>query len=161
MKIKDYISLDIRYKNNLEGSIIRWEKMVDFYYSGVKNKTELLEGLSITFPSNYKNEIILTKIEAEGLCPHHFLPTHYILEISYIPSENKVVGTSKVYMAFKSIVAQPLLMEDIFIEFFNEFWKRVKPFKLKMTMRGKYECNHKDNVSRDAEVILSKEKKRK
>lgn len=157
MKIKDYTYLDIRYKNNLDGSPNRWEKMIDFYYSGVKNKKSILEELSVTFPSKYNNEITLTKIEAEGLCPHHFLPTYYTLELSYTPSGNRVVGTSKVYMAFRAIVAQPLLMEDIFIEFFEEFCKRVKPVKLKMTMRGKYECNHKDGVDRDTEVILSKE----
>lgn len=156
MEIEEYKLLDKRYKDNLEGSDKRWRKMMDFYYKGVRDKENNLKELSIVFPSKYQDEITLTKIEAEGLCPHHFLPTHYRAELTYVPNRGHVVGTSKVYMVFQTIVAQPILMEDIFVEFFNEFQSRVNPKKLKLTMWGKYECNHKDEVSRDAEVILSK-----
>jgi GTP cyclohydrolase I len=160
MKIEEYKLLDKRYKDNLDGSEKRWEKMVDFYYRGVKDKENVLRELSVVFPSKYQDEIILSKVEAEGLCPHHFLPTHYTAEIGYKPSGDKVVGTSKAYMAFKLIAAQPLLMEDIFDEFFDEFWNRVKPLEMRMEMRGKYECNLKDGVLRSAEVVLHRERKK-
>lgn len=161
MKIQDYCALDPRYKVNLNGSLRRWERMTDFYFRGVTEKNKVLKELEVTFPSDYKGPIILTKFEAEGLCPHHFLPTHYTAEVTYTPANGRVAGTSKAYMVFRAIVAQPLLMEDIFDEFFTEFWKRVQPAELKMEMRGKYECNFKDSVSREAEVVLVKEKKRK
>jgi GTP cyclohydrolase I len=161
MKIQAYLDLDPRYQANLEKSMDRWERVLDYYYQGVQVKGEVLKELSKTFPSEYKGPITLTKMEAEGLCPHHFLPTHYTAEITYTPTGGRVVGTSKAYMAFRAIAAQPILMEDIFDEFFNEFWERVHPAELKLEMRGKYECNHKDGVSRDAEVVLVKEKSTK
>ncbi len=157
MKIEEYKLLDNRYAVNLEGSDERWERMVDFYYKGVKEKLFALKELSKVFPSKYKNAITLTELKADGLCPHHFLPTHYRAEVSYVPKNGFVVGTSKAYIAFRAIVGQPILMEDIFEEFFNEFLDKVKPASLKLKMWGKYECNHKDGVSKNAEVILEKQ----
>lgn len=154
MKINDYIKIDPRYAESLDKSVERWERMVNYYYRGVEMKQSVLEELDTTFLSSYSGEITLTGFEAEGLCPHHFLPTHYTATLTYVPSGNKMIGTSKAYMVFRAIAAQPLLMEDIFEEFCSEFRERVKPRCFTFEMRGKYECNHKDGVSRDAEVVL-------
>lgn len=133
---------------------MNFKKTTRYYWK--KDKAEAIEELQTIFKTKYSGPIKLTGIEAEGMCPHHGLPTHYRAELIYIPANKLVVGTSKPYKVFRAIAAQPILAEDVFEEFWQIFRKQVKPKGLELVVKCKFECNYKDGVSRDAELILER-----
>jgi GTP cyclohydrolase I len=125
-----------------------------FFYQGMKTKKDILNELNISFPSNYKEPIVLHGLSAQSLCPHHLLPNIYTADFAYLPA-GKIVGTSKPYKLFAAIMAQPLTMEDATEEFINEFYNRVKPAGCVVEIKGQLICMQKSGFDCHSTSIIT------
>jgi GTP cyclohydrolase IA len=65
-----------------------------------------------TFPSDYNGLVVQTKIQADGLCPHHLLPVRYKVAVGYLP-EDQAIGLSKLTRITQLCFTKAGLQEDL------------------------------------------------
>ncbi len=123
-------------------------------YSGIEDKTKIIDELNVTFPSSYKEIVILKKLKGNSLCPHHLLPIQYLADFAYIPNK-KLVGASKPYTVFKILAAQPVTQEDLTEEYIEEFWKRVQPMGCIIKIIGRFFCFENDNIESSTSKVIT------
>lgn len=127
-----------------------------YYYRGITQKEDILKQLSITFPSKYKDLIVVKNLKGASLCPHHLLPIEYTANFAYIPTEN-VVGASKPYKVFETLAAQPIMQEDLTEEFVKEFTDRVQPLGCILIVTGSFFCHDKENIDSHLSTMVTKQ----
>lgn len=131
---------------NFRNTPLRLTNTILFYNKGLDEKKEVIKELKVSFPSKYKDIIVLKGLEGTSLCPHHFLPITYNADFAYIPKK-RVTGASKPYKLFKTLAAQPIMQEDLTNEFISTFWKTVNPKGCIIVIRGKFFCYHKEGIN--------------
>lgn len=127
----------------------RLSQVLQHYYSGIGKLEKVKKDLSVTFPSNYNDQVILTNLVGATLCPHHFLPIEYRANFAYMPYK-RVVGASKPYLAFKTLAAQPILQEEFTEAFIETFWNVVRPKGCIVEIEGDFTCFQKDGINHHA-----------
>lgn len=114
--------------------------------------TELLRGHSVgaqeeaadwfitkTFPTSHSELVVVSDINAAGVCPHHFLPVLYSIDFGYIP-EGQALGLSKIPRIIQMIAARAVLQEDLTSDIAHTFERELKPRGLGVIVRGLHTC---------------------
>lgn len=104
-----------------------------------KGKTELVNCLSKTFPTTNNEMIVVRRIHAIGLCPHHFLPVIYNVSVGYIP-KNAVIGLSKLPRIVKILAKQAIIQEDLTNVIADLLFDELQPEGVAVYMNGKHSC---------------------
>lgn len=71
------------------------------------------EDLEKVFTVEHNNLVLVKDISFYSLCEHHLIPFFGKVHIGYIPSNNKVLGLSKLARLVKNISQKPQLQERI------------------------------------------------
>ena len=104
--------LDLQDDNFLD-TPERVSRMCEELFAGVKDTDKKVsEILKAAFPCSYDQLIVVKDIEAFSVCPHHFLPVHYKIYVSYLPNGH-VVGLSKIARLVTLLARRPVLQEQL------------------------------------------------
>ena len=95
--------------------------------------------LSVTFPSENDEMIVVRNIQCWGMCPHHFLPVKIKATVGYIPKE-KVLGLSKIARLVELVVSQPILQEDATTIIAEKIDSVLKPQGVGVILEGYHLC---------------------
>ena len=76
-----------------------------------EDEDKFLQGLATHFEVGYKEMVAIKTINFVSLCQHHLLPFLGFVNIAYIPSEDKVLGLSKLARLVTFYAARPQTQE--------------------------------------------------
>lgn len=107
-----------------------------------------------SFPSDYRGIVSQSGIKASGLCPHHFLPVIYDVDVAYVPG-GRAVGLSKLARLVKTIGNLPLLQEDFTNEVAAQIREMVGANDIAVIVRGTHTCMSTRGVSSSAPTVTS------
>lgn len=109
--------------------------------AGLYNEDEIEEILSKTFPSTYDEMVVVTDIDAVGLCPHHLMPVRYKIHVGYIPAEDgRVIGLSKIPRLVCLLAARPVLQEQLTVDIADKFESALLPLGVMVVVDGGHSC---------------------
>ena len=103
-------------------------------------KVEIDEMLSVTFPTDHSELVVVQDIHAVGVCPHHFLPVMYAIAVGYIP-EKRAIGLSKIPRIAQSLAARAVMQEDLTNDIAEIFYEEPLGAKgVAVLIRGFHTC---------------------
>ena len=93
------------------------------------------------FPSLNEDDMVLVKdIEFYSMCEHHLLPFFGKAHVAYIPSDNKVLGLSKVARMVEFCAKRPNVQEDLTIQIANLINEKVKTKGVAVSIEAEHMC---------------------
>jgi GTP cyclohydrolase I len=107
------------------------------------------EILQKTFPSKSDEMITVGPVQVWSMCPHHFLPVHMRVWISYVPNK-KVLGLSKLARLAELISKRPALQEDTTAEIVKALQKGLQPKGSACVIKGRHLCMEMRGVKKEA-----------
>lgn len=119
----------------------RIAKMYGEIFAGLKPENmELLDHhLSKTFPCTNDEMVTIKGIETWSMCPHHFLPVHYWVDVAYLP-EDKVLGVSKLPRVVDLLAKRPVLQEVYTQDIVDYLARSLNPRGVAVRVRGIHLC---------------------
>lgn len=108
-------------------------------FEGINNKKELHNIAETSFPSSYNGMIIGKDIRVFSMCPHHFLPVEYIINVGYIP-DKKTIGISKLTRVVDLLSKQPELQEMLTDNIADTLMRELKPKGVIVQVKGRHFC---------------------
>ena len=108
-------------------------------FKGINAKDELKDIAETSFPSDYDGMIIVEDIRCFSMCPHHFLPVEYIVNVGYIPGK-KTVGISKLSRIVELLAKTPELQEMFTMKIKDILEKELKPKGVIVQVKGRHMC---------------------
>ena len=91
------------------------------------------------FPSSCNTEIRLNEYQTWGLCPHHLLPVHYTVSISYVP-DGKVFGISKLPRIVDYMLRTLPLQEDLPSMIIDYLFEQLDVLTASCSVTGMHLC---------------------
>jgi len=91
------------------------------------------------FPTEYSGIVLLTSIDANSMCPHHFLPVKMKVDFAYIPNKY-AIGLSKITEFIMLLSKQPILQEHLAKIIVDKFNDEVKPKGVFILISGEHSC---------------------
>ena len=119
----------------------RIAKMYDEIFAGLKPENmELLENhLLKTFPCTNDEMVTIKGIETWSMCPHHFLPVHYWVDVAYLP-DDKVLGVSKLPRVVDLLAKRPVLQEQYTQDIVDYLEQSLNPRGVAVRVKGVHLC---------------------
>lgn len=108
-------------------------------FKGINSDKELNGIASTDFPSEYDGMVIIDNIKCFSMCPHHFLPVEYIVDVGYIPNK-KTVGLSKLIRVVELLAKAPELQEVFTKKISNILERELNPTGVIVQVRGRHFC---------------------
>jgi len=99
--------------------------------------------LSVTFPSDQHDEmVVVSDMDAIGLCPHHFLPIEYRVTVGYLPKgpEFRVVGLSKIPRLVEVLAARAVMQETLSAHIVGCLMAYLNPMGAGVLVVGRHGC---------------------
>lgn len=110
------------------------------------------------FPSSYDEMVTFGKnsdpIKANSLCPHHFLPVHMKVYVSYLPIK-WVIGLSKLVEYIVGESLQPILQEELTKRIAEDIQKYLKPLGVGVVIEARHDCMGIRDVKQSIPVITT------
>lgn len=136
--LKDAYGLDLK-DVNFKDTPKRVARAYAEIFEGIGcEKTIQDEILDVSFPSEYDGMVIASGMTCYSMCPHHFLPVEYVVDLVYIPDE-KNLGLSKLARVVEMLSKQPA-MQETFTHKIVELMNYIKPKGVYTKVRGKHFC---------------------
>lgn len=126
---------------NREGLIETPKRVAKMYkeiFSGINQdpKNNLLK----TFEEEYKGLVLVKNIHFHSMCEHHLLPFWGEAHIGYIPTENKIVGLSKLARTLETIARRPQTQERITYILLNTIIEVLNPTGAFVILEAEHMC---------------------
>jgi GTP cyclohydrolase I len=107
---------------------------------------ELTQGIRLdpakilkTFESKHKELIVVSEINFNSLCPHHFLIYRGQMHFGYVP-DGRIVGLSKIPRLIQGMASRPIVQEDLVSEIADAFMSVVRPLGCAVRATGQHDC---------------------
>lgn len=139
--LRDEFGLDLM-DENFEGTPKRIARAYYEIFEGVRDTKKRIESiLDSKFPAGKYNQMIISSnIEVYSMCPHHFLPVVYHIDVGYIPaSKGFVLGISKLSRLVEILARRPIIQEALTQEI-GVYLNAVKPLGVMVIVRGEHYC---------------------
>ena len=149
----DYGYIDLE-DENFDDTPKRMAKMYLEFLEGEFNKNEVERLFSKSFPSEYSGMVISKNIRVVGLCPHHFLPVNYVIDVGYIPREN-VIGVSKLHRICKILASRAVLQEDLTYDIIHNIDKYLEPEGAIVIVEGLHGCMVSRGIKQENPIVTS------
>jgi len=108
-------------------------------FQGINAENELKNIAETDFPSDYDGMVISEGIHVFSMCPHHFLPVEYIVNVGYLPNK-KTVGISKLSRVVELLAKQPELQETFTKKIVNVLERELQPNGVMVEVKGRHFC---------------------
>lgn len=89
---------------------------------------------------NCENMIIVRDISFASMCEHHLLPFFGVVNIIYIPEDNKIMGLSKFCHIVDILSKRPQLQERLTAQIADAISKTLKPAGLVVILEAQHTC---------------------
>lgn len=107
-----------------------------------------------TFPSTYKNMVVMRGHQLFAFCPHHLMIVEMKAYVGYIPNE-RVLGLSKLARAVEEHLTRPIMQEELGDLVADHFMERVKPSGVAVVLAGVHGCMRCRGVRSDGDTVTS------
>ena len=121
-----------------------WSKLTEGLTKQSKDRLNYI--FSRKFKSDYDEIVVFDNIKCLSMCPHHFLPIHYQVQIAYLPN-GFVLGLSKLVEVIQIMTKVPKMQEDITNEIANNLYKNLSAKGVFVVIKGNHDCMELDNLS--------------
>lgn len=139
---------------NFEGTPKRVARMYAEIFGGVKDtKQQVKNILDSSFPSTNKEMIIAKNINVYSMCPHHFLPVNYSVDLGYIPNGN-VLGVSKLTRLVEILAKRPVLQETL-TEEIADYLQKINTLGVMVIIKGQHYCMKMRGVKQQNSTIIT------
>jgi GTP cyclohydrolase I len=108
-------------------------------FKGINADEELTNIADTDFPSEYDGMVVAKDVHVFSMCPHHFLPVEYIVNVGYIP-DKKTVGISKLSRIVDLLAKQPELQEMFTVKISQILERELHPKGVIVQVRGRHFC---------------------
>jgi len=125
------------------------------YIAPESNLENAEKHLGVSFPSQYVGPITMSNMRVKSMCPHHLLPIIYHADLTYIPQNGNVVGSSKPFLFLKELARLPILQEELTRLFGITFEKIVHPLGISFELRGTFLCYENDGMISDQSEMIT------
>lgn len=105
-----------------------------------------------TFPEDYCGPIALTGHQVWSMCPHHLLPVHFVIDVTYTARDCKVLGLSKLPRLINRVVNMgPALQEKMT----KDIVEALKPYAIAVhvIVRGEHLCTKMRGVKSTGQMV--------
>jgi GTP cyclohydrolase I len=135
------LGIDYLNDRNFFDTPKRIADMYDEVFNGLLDESleDLEDHLTKTFPCSYDQMIVEKGIETWGMCPHHFLPVKYMVDVGYLPSQD-VLGLSKLPRVVQVLSRRPVLQEQFTEDIVNYLERVLKPRGAMVKVTGLHLC---------------------
>lgn len=135
--LKDEFGLDIT-DHNFKDTPARVARSFAEIFSGIIPIEEIQKQiLATSFKSDYTGIVLIDNIRCYSMCPHHFLPVEYIVDVAYIGEQK--VGLSKLPRVIELLAKRPVLQES-FTQDIITVLKAINPTGSFVRVKGKHYC---------------------
>jgi len=111
--------------------------------------------LSVTFPCDHDEIVLVRDIPVISLCEHHLLPVFGVAHVAYIPS-GKVVGLSKIPRALRVLGMRPQLQERLNDQMAEVMETTLQPQGVAVIIKARHACmEYRGIMAHGAETITS------
>lgn len=117
-------------------------------------KEELNKLLSVTFPCDYDEMVVVRDIKCWGMCPHHFLPVSYNIHIAYLP-DKKVIGISKIPRMAVLLAKRPVLQEQLTKDITEKLSSILSPKGAAVVIIGQHLCMKIRGAKQDISSVVT------
>ena len=152
--ILDGLRLDLKDENFKDTP----ERILRSYYEifkGLRNLDEnIKEIFSTSFPSEYQGIVAIKDIISWSMCPHHFLPVEYRVNIGII-YKDKMLGLSKLPRVIELLAKRPALQETFTNDIIKYLVKYLDPLGIIVVVKGRHLCMIMRGIKKDSWVITS------
>lgn len=134
------LGLDLNDPNFTE-TPIRITKMYNEIFAGLLDGEleDLERHITKTFPTDYHGIVAIKDIHTWGVCPHHFLPVEYTIDVGYIP-RHKVLGLSKLPRVVELLSSRPVLQEQLTDDIVQYLERFLDPEGVIVQVKGRHHC---------------------
>lgn len=113
----------------------------EFLYGHTEDaQTELTQLVQKTFPSHLDEMITIRQIQAVGICPHHFLPVTYKIDVGYIPNASKCIGLSKIPRIVRILASRAVMQETLCADIAQFLMDNLNPQGVAAHVVGVHTC---------------------
>jgi len=128
------------------GTPDRYYRFLEEVFGDDKNEVK-------TFPEAYTGPITITDHVAWSLCPHHLLPTKFLISVTYVPKQGRVLGLSKLPRLIDSAVKRegPALQERMT----DHIVETLKPYArfVHVIVKGEHLCTKMRGVKTTGNMV--------
>ena len=96
--------------------------------------------LDVTFAADCEEMITLRSIPFHSTCEHHLLPFSGVVHISYIPSDGRVVGISKLARLVEGYARRLQLQERLSTQIADALDSRLHPLGVAVMVEATHLC---------------------
>jgi GTP cyclohydrolase I len=140
---------------NLVGTPQRMARMYHELLEGARDTSKKIEDLfQKRFPSKYIGIVAAKDIKVTSVCPHHFLPVNYTIDIGYIP-KGQVVGVSKLHRVCKVLAARAVLQEDLTYDIIENMKTYLSPNGAMVIVEGLHGCMTSRGIKQENPIVTS------
>lgn len=108
-------------------------------FSGVQDTEQQVQSiLSTSFSSDLDDMMVVRDIEVFSMCPHHFLPVVYKIDIGYLPN-GQILGLSKLPRVAEILAKRPVVQEDLAIDIADALMS-IQPKGVGVRIQGCHFC---------------------
>lgn len=135
--LNEEFDLDLN-DHNFADTPLRVARSFAEIFSGIIPMNEIQEQiLSTSFKSDYDGIVLIDNIQCYGMCPHHFLPVEYKVDVAYIGEQK--VGLSKIPRVVEILAKRPVLQETFTQDIIHAL-DAIKPMGVFVRVKGKHYC---------------------
>ena len=138
MGLHKRFNLDISDKN-FKDTPKRVARAYEEIFEGINAEKELENICDTSFPSSYDGMVVIKDVRVFSMCPHHFLPVEYIVNVGYMP-DKKTVGLSKLARVVEILAKRPALQETFTRQISEILEKNLKPLGTIVQVKGRHFC---------------------
>lgn len=135
----------------LKGTPARVEEAYDELFAGYKK--DVHEVLSVTYPSDMNDLVILKDIPFESHCEHHMVPIIGLAHIGYIPN-GIIVGVSKLARLLDCFAHRLQLQERLTMEIASTIQKELNCLGVAVLISAEHFCvSHRGIKKHDVRFV--------
>lgn len=97
------------------------------------------EHLDTTFPSGSDDLVVVSDIDVQSMCAHHFLPFRGHAHIGYIP-DGDIVGLSKFSRLVDGYARRPQVQERLTGQIADAIHEKLDPKAVLVMLKAEHEC---------------------
>lgn len=151
--LRDEFGLDIN-NENFRLTPKRVARAYAEIFEGINAEEEIKNIADTSFPSEYHGMVMEKNIKVFSMCPHHFLPVEYVVNVAYIPNI-KTVGISKLARVAEILAKQPELQEMFTEKLCNLLNKELEATGVMVQVKGRHMCMAMRGIKKDAWTITA------
>ncbi|MDR2580938.1 MAG: GTP cyclohydrolase I FolE [Fibromonadaceae bacterium] len=133
----------------------RVAKMYAELLSGLSCEDKEEDILATQFTEKSDDMILLKDIPVTSFCEHHFLPFTGVAHVAYIPSNNRVVGLSKLARTVDFYASRPQIQERLTTQIAELIHRSLQPQGVGVVLECTHTCTTIRGVKKTGSVMFT------